>query len=146
LKNREWLIVSKTGEKQSNHFLIEENNDRIIFSNQLLTIERKPSPGKIDEDPAVALLDANAIKFPLLLRKKKPGDYFYPLGMTKKKKLSRFFVDQKLSLFEKENAWVLESDKKIIWVVGHRIDNRYKIKPNSSEIYILKLHQVQASP
>ena len=96
LKNRQWLIISKHGEKQSAHFLIEETNSRIIFSDHELTIDRKPNPAKIDDDPAVAMLDAGDIKFPLLLRKWKQGDYFYPLGMTKKKKLSRFFVDRKV--------------------------------------------------
>ncbi|MEO8770553.1 MAG: tRNA lysidine(34) synthetase TilS [Ferruginibacter sp.] len=134
LKNRQWLIISKHGEKQSAHFIIDETTTKIIFSNHELTIERKPKPAKIDEDPAVAMLDEEDIKFPLLLRKWKQGDYFYPLGMTKKKKLSRFFVDKKLSITQKENVWVIEMDKKIIWIIGHRIDNRFKIIANTKNI------------
>ena len=101
------------------------------FENKKLKIDSIKAPINIEANPSFGYADADKIKFPLICRKWKQGDYFYPLGMTKKKKLSRFFVDQKLSISDKEKIWVIESDKKIIWIVGMRIDDRIKITPST---------------
>jgi tRNA(Ile)-lysidine synthase len=138
LRNRNWLIISSLQEPDVNYYLIEdfEKQQAVLFPGGGITAE-KTAEKTITADPNIALVDADKLKFPLLLRRWKQGDYFYPLGMQKKKKLSRFFGDQKLSLLQKENVWIIESDKKIIWIAGMRIDDRFKITNTSK--HVLKL-------
>lgn len=139
LKNRKWLIISPLENEIETIFIIKESDSSVIFGEAELIIKREQAPIKIDSNSSIAQLSAKEIKFPLLLRKRKAGDYFYPLGMKKKKKISKYLSDLKLSVFQKENIWLLESDKKILWVVGHTIDDRFKIKPTSTDILTLAL-------
>ena len=140
LLNRKWLIISPvTPLAQINNILIEEGVNNALFEEGSIEIVPAVNPVKFNENSSIVYIDGINITFPLLLRKWKAGDYFYPLGMTKKKKLSRFFSDIKLSLLQKEKCWVIESDKKIIWVVGYRIDERFKITSSSKQILKLSL-------
>ena len=136
IKNRNWLIISPTVNTVAQTILVEKEDTEIAFNLGKLEIKELARTTNYKPQTAnnIAELNAAAIKFPLLLRKWKQGDYFYPLGMNKKKKLSRFFIDQKLSLPQKEKVWVIEMDKKIIWVVGMRIDERCKITERTKEI------------
>jgi tRNA(Ile)-lysidine synthase len=139
IRHRAWLIIApKTTVAQT--FVIEKEDESVRFGNaELLLKEISIEKFSLDKSPLVAQLDAKEIQFPLVLRKWKKGDYFYPLGMRKKKKLARFFIDQKLSKTEKEKVWVLESHKRILWIVGHRIDDRFKITENTKEVLLLTL-------
>lgn len=132
LKNRNELILSEKNKYFSEEeFLIsEEKTDypirvRISEVNQ---ISETNNPNEI-------YVDKNLLKFPLLLGKWKEGQYFYPFGMQgKSKKVSKFFKDEKLSNLEKENTWILYSDNQIVWIVGKRLDERFKVTPNTTTI------------
>ena len=139
IKNRQWVILSPLQDKLSNHFIVEQNEKEIHFDDMKISIQQSEPPFNINKHQYCAQIDTSAVSFPLILRKWKQGDYFYPLGMDKKKKLSRFFIDNKLSLLEKENCWVLESNKKIIWVVGQRMDNRCKINSSTKLAIVFTL-------
>ncbi len=140
LKNRNWLIISPLETIKENIILIEENNSEVFFEKCKLQIEKIPNYQlSIFNSQLIAQLDFSKVKFPLLLRKWKTGDYFYPLGMKKKKKLNRFFIDNKLSLTQKEKTWVVESNKHIIWVVGMRIDERFKVTNATKDILEIKI-------
>ncbi len=140
IKNRNWMIISPNAIETAQHIVIEEGEKQVAFENGVIKLsainyELSAMSTLISE----ATLDLSAITFPLLLRKWKTGDYFYPLGMQKKKKISKFLIDLKLSKTEKEKVWVLESNKKIIWVVGYRIDNRSKITDLTKRILHITL-------
>jgi tRNA(Ile)-lysidine synthase len=140
IKNRKWLIIAPNQTTEAQNILIEKEDKEIAFVKGKLHLKSCSTVNcQLSTVNSIVQLDADEIVYPLLLRPYKQGDYFYPLGMDKKKKLSKFFIDQKLSLSDKENTWVIEMNKKIIWVVGLRIDNRFKILPSTKNILQLSL-------
>jgi tRNA(Ile)-lysidine synthase len=142
IKNRKWFIIASIQPEAAQNILIEEGDKKIKFENGILFLEKLETENwhpayradRMKTSNNIATLDAREIKFPLLLRKWKQGDYFYPLGMQKKKKLGKFFIDQKLSKTEKEKVWVLEMNKKVLWIIGYRIDDRFKITSSTKEV------------
>ncbi len=142
IKNRAWLIIAplKNGGTEA-HIIIENNHGSVIYPDGELILRAfiAGENASIEKNPTLALMDAAKIDFPLILRKWKTGDYFYPLGMKKKKKVARFLIDQKLSKTAKEKIWVIEMDQKILWVVGHRIDNRFCLSPATKEVLKIEM-------
>ncbi|NPA45324.1 MAG: tRNA lysidine(34) synthetase TilS, partial [Chlorobi bacterium] len=140
LKNRENLIISKVSEINNDVFYIEENQSEIKEPISLkFKVVEKNKDFKIVKDKNIAFFDADKIKFPLLLRTRKDADFFHPFGMKGKKLISDYFTDIKLNTFEKENTYLLISDNKIIWVVGHRTDERYKVNDKTKKVLIVSL-------
>lgn len=88
----------------------------------------------LKESPEVAFLDYQCLKFPLKIRNFKPGDRFHPLGLKGSKKIKDFFVDSKIPNFERARIPILISGEDIAWVVGYRIDDRYKVTKETKKV------------
>jgi len=139
VKDREKLFVTELPDDQKRIFYIEKD-DIELFTPFDMTIEKRDSRDFIIiKDSKVACLDLDKLEFPLLIRNWQQGDYFQPLGMTGFKKLSDFFIDEKIPLHEKENIWLLCSGQKIVWILGLRIDNRFKITPQTKQILKIEM-------
>jgi tRNA(Ile)-lysidine synthase len=93
---------------------------------------------ELDRAPTTATFDSAKVSFPLTLRRWRAGDRFIPFGMSGSKKLSDFFADNKYSLHDKQQTWLLCSNNNIIWVLGKRIDNRYRVTANTTKALIIK--------
>ena len=89
--------------------------------------------------PHMAQVDADKLQWPLTLRRWREGDWFIPFGMTGKKKVSDFLIDEKVSLVEKSRQFVLLSGEDIVWVVGRRIDDRFRLTDETEEV--LSIHR-----
>lgn len=143
IRDRVWLLITPLEVQEAPIIVIEKETGVVPVKGGTLKLRIRNSEGaSIPTSPLMACLDLDTIQFPLLMRRWKQGDYFYPLGMRKKKKLSRFFIDQKLSLIQKENIWVLESARRVVWIIGMRIDDRCKISPNTSNMLVMEWQPV----
>jgi tRNA(Ile)-lysidine synthase len=133
LKDREALILEplKPADKQ-----VYEIQEGITFINEPLAIKLETTDIiSSDSTKNVVFVNNSLIKFPLFVRKWREGDYFCPLGMKgQKKKVSKFFKDERLSLSEKEDTWILCTENEIIWVMGRRADDRFKIRNTTDTI------------
>jgi len=150
LKDRDFLMLSEIEEGDNNSF--EINNTTTYIENPIkLSIEKidisfdnKNDQNKIlnellfDDDSTISI-DYNKLKFPLKIRKWQKGDFFFPIGLNGKKKLSKYFKDEKMSLLEKESTWLLTSGENIVWIIGKRLDGRFKVSNSTSTILKFKL-------
>jgi len=150
LKDRDVLILSEVLKTEKNYsFEIPEFTSKITapiklkFKSIDIPFDTKNYENKvfgeiIFDNPNNISIDYDKIQFPLTIRKWQKGDYFYPIGLNGKKKLSKFFKDQKMSLLEKENTWILCSTNDIIWVIGKRLDERFKVTKTTSKLLKIK--------
>ena len=133
-----WLLTPIVHKEKE--YLLEQGES--LTTPIVLEVKTKNNKAlKFTKDAAAAFLDFDKLEFPLKLRRWKKGDWFIPFGMKGKVKLSDYFVNHKFSLADKENIWILESGKDIVWLVGQRIDERYKVGQNTKKVYLARLKE-----
>ena len=132
LKDRDVLIVTEIPSEEKNTSKFISENEKQIAAPLVMSFIPTEKMGYIDSN--TVYVDSEKLSYPLELRKWQEGDVFQPFGMKGKKKLSKFFKDEKLSLASKEQIWVLVSNHLIVWVVGLRMDDRFKITPTTKHI------------
>ncbi len=132
LKNREVLLLTPLpADSLRDAFLISEGTSEIMEPIQL---QFTPAQRFEITNANTAFVAAECLVYPLQLRRWREGDVFQPIGMEGKKKLSKFFKDEKLSLHAKQNVWVLCSNDTIVWIVGMRLDERFKVSKDSANM------------
>lgn len=134
LKDRKHVVLFPTQRNQPDQFIIADVPSVHRFPEGELCFRVGDMTTGFDQDDSSAQLDEAQLVFPLKLRYWREGDYFYPLGLNKKKKISRFLIDQKMPLHQKKQVRVLESDGKIVWILGLRIDHRFRITPSTKKM------------
>ena len=141
IKDREQVLINKImrpngGDRNKANI---NKEDGMLFSPVKLSVNQlKIDVVDIQPNPMTANLDGDKLIYPLVVRKWEYGDSFYPLGMNGKKKLSDFFIDLKVPLSQKDNIFVLESAGEIAWVIGFRLDDRYKISSRTQNVHLFE--------
>jgi tRNA(Ile)-lysidine synthase len=155
------LIAAQTGKQvlSETHVILKDRGHLIVYAQQqepkeIYWVQAQERDVKIplklwfcrvddltDSSTNTIFVDESLLQYPLQIRKWQKGDVFYPLGMLGKKKLSKYFKDEKMSLLDKSNTWLLCSDNQIVWVIGKRADDRFKIIKQTTKILQIQLQE-----
>ena len=135
LKDRKYLLLSAREETTTDSYLIQEDDTELTEPIKLTLQKMTVVPGfKVSKERECVHLDAAQLHFPLQLRHWREGDSFFPFGMKQRQKVSDFFINNKLSMLEKEHSWLLVSGEDIVWIVGQRMDNRFRLTDETKEV------------
>ena len=141
--DRDQLILTKRNRKVIKPILINQGDHDVEYPGYRLNILHDDSPLIVSGNPLAVSVDVERLVFPLTLRSWLEGDYFFPLGMRGRKKLSDFFVSQKIPLHQKQQIPVLISGNgDIMWVGGYRLDERYKVSEHTKKVIIFELYKL----
>lgn len=136
VKDRRFLIITRKEAGRATWLQVSAADEMVHGEDIVLRCSRESAVAYVAEPSSkVATLDYEALEFPLTLRKWRQGDYFFPFGMKGKKKVSKFFKDEKIPLPEKERIWILLSGDRVVWIVNHRIDNRFRVTDKTRSVY-----------
>ncbi|MCV9389451.1 tRNA lysidine(34) synthetase TilS [Reichenbachiella ulvae] len=138
--DRDQLVITPIDQEKIESW-IQADDQKIEIGDQQFSLTYIDLAAEFSTDPNLAYLDADLLKFPLKIRNWEEGDRFYPLGMKQQKKISDFMIDAKIPLNLKNKVLLFESNNDIIWVAGHRIDDRYKITDSTKRTLIIKMER-----
>jgi tRNA(Ile)-lysidine synthase len=134
LKDRDYLLLSQ---KRMMNFETNVINSVTESTNFPLNFSFCNISNISNQNKNIIFVEESKLQFPLIIRKWNEGDFFYPAGMKGKKKVSKYFKDEKFSQFQKEATWILESNNQIVWIIGHRADSRFK--PDNTNQNIIQI-------
>ena len=132
--SKEWVLIRDREDLLLHRIKEEETIPELIVQ------EVDYTPGFIiPREKCIACVDADKVKMPLTIRKWQVGDKFVPFGMTGKKKVSDYLTDRKMSLYQKDNQYVVCSGDHIVWIVNERSDNRFRITPHTKRVFLIQI-------
>lgn len=132
IKDREDLLLTLLPSQDDRKYTIKEDEEVVMLPMGTFHFELDEEVEKTEA--GTIFIDREKLQFPLVVRRWRQGDYFYPFGMKGKKKISKYFKDEKLSLPQKENCWLLCSGQDIVWVINYRADARFAVEDSTREI------------
>lgn len=137
LKNRDKIILSTLKNEHNTAYLVHKEVEVLniplkLHLSKVLSLE--------ESNANTIFVDFDKLVFPLVIRKWQHGDFFCPQGMTGSKKLSKYFKDEKMSLHEKKQIWILCSENQIVWIIGKRLDRRFQVNNLTQTILQITLH------
>ncbi len=136
IRHRKFLLLTKRTVNDDKEYSIPEGQEQFQGPVHLKIQEVLEMTA---QNKNIIYVDTQKLKYPLLLRKWKTGDYFYPFGMRGKKKLSKYFKDEKMSALGKESQWILYSGEEVVWILAKRADHRFRVGKNTKSITKLEL-------
>lgn len=141
--DREKLILVEKNTDPHNAIQVNQGDHETVFGAYRINLLHDDSPLVIKDNPLAVTIDNDLLQFPLTIRAWQQGDQFYPLGMKTRKKLSDFFIQQKIPLHEKANIPLLiNGNGDIMWIAGHRLSDKYKVSGMTKKVTIFELFKV----